>query len=98
MLRCQVAPPSKVTARNMPLIPSWMLVKTTMFLGLVGLTAIASSDSLPARWLTSMLGGVRGWALATLTEEPISIAIKASARNAYFLLIRLSSGVSIEYE
>ena len=28
-----------------------------MFCGFVGLTAMASSDSLPARWLTSTLAG-----------------------------------------
>src|SRR6266516_7218888 len=57
-----VAPPSKLTARNIPAespasrCPT--LVKTTMLSGLVGLTAMASSDSFRCRWLTSTFGGV----------------------------------------
>src|SRR6266849_5210439 len=68
----QVLPPSKLTPSNMPafspasLCPT--LVTTTMFLGFVGLTAIASSDSLRCRWLTSTLVGVpRTVALAVAT-------------------------------
>src|SRR5713226_9115699 len=53
----QVLPPSKLTPSNMPAVsPASLcptLVTTTMFLGFVGLTAIASSDSLRCRWLTS---------------------------------------------
>src|SRR5689334_3838500 len=64
----QVCPPSKLTARNIPFTPSAMFVNITILLGLVGLTAIASSDSLPARWLTLTLGGMLVWALATLTD------------------------------
>src|SRR5512140_3440211 len=95
MLRVQVWPPSNVTPRNIPLAPSWMLVKTTMLLGLVGLTAMASSDSWPLRMLTSMFGGGSGLALATLTAEAASAPIRpnaASAASTRFLLIKLSSG------
>src|SRR5712692_9445748 len=58
----QVLPPSKLTPSNMPAVSPaslWpTLVTTTMFLGFVGLTAIASSDSFRCRWLTSTLVGV----------------------------------------
>src|SRR5258706_4108138 len=46
-----------------------MLVNITMFFGLMGLTAIASSDSLPARWLTFTFGGMLLLALTTLTAK-----------------------------
>src|SRR2546429_336135 len=57
----QVVPPSKLTARNIPAVSpasAWpTFVRTTTLFGFVGLTAIASSDSFPARWLTSTLVG-----------------------------------------
>src|SRR5207245_11192954 len=68
----QVLPPSKLTPSNMPAVSQaslWpTLVTRTMFLGFVGLTAIAYSNSLKCRWLTSTLVGVaRTVALAVAT-------------------------------
>src|SRR5437660_1682252 len=68
MRRAHVAPPSKLTAANMPAPPRPVFVTTAMLLGFVGLTAIVSSDSLPWRWLTSTLGGGGVDARATVVE------------------------------
>src|SRR5438105_8575850 len=56
----QVEPPSKLTAANMPAAGTTTLVTMTILFGLVGLTAIASSDSLLESWLTSTFLGVAG--------------------------------------
>src|SRR5438477_1372164 len=58
----QVEPPSKLTAANMPAAGTTTLVTMTILFGLVGLTAIASSDSLLESWLTSTFFGVAGGA------------------------------------
>src|SRR5207302_3768845 len=60
ILVAQVEPPSKLTAANMPAAGTTTLVTITILLGLSGLTAMASSDSLVERWLTSMFAGVVG--------------------------------------
>src|SRR6266849_805833 len=79
----QVLPPSKLTPSNMPAVSPaslWpTLVTTTMFLGFVGLTAIASSDSFRCRWLTSTLVGVArtvAVAVATRTMARAAAIIK----------------------
>src|SRR5260370_4419854 len=55
-------PPSKLTPSNIPAVspasPWPTLVTVTMLRGLVGLTAIVSSDSFKCRWLISTLAGV----------------------------------------
>src|SRR6266478_798838 len=60
ILVAQVEPPSKLTAANMPAAGTTMLVTITILFGLVGLTAIVSSDSLLGSWLTSIFVGVFG--------------------------------------
>src|SRR5260370_40188677 len=45
ILLAQVMPPSKLTAANIPAAGTTTLVTITILLGLVGLTAMASSDS-----------------------------------------------------
>src|SRR2546426_822238 len=78
--RVQVLPPSKETARNIPAVPSAMFVKTTMLFGFVGFRTIASSDSLPARWLTSTFLGILLFTLAApLDNATIAIAAMESA-------------------
>src|SRR5438477_10915226 len=63
-----VAPPSKLTPSNIPAVSPAsrcpIFVTVTMLLGLVGLTAIASADSLRCRWLTSTFCGVLTFGLA----------------------------------
>src|SRR5712692_4831843 len=74
-----VLPPSKVTPANIPAAGNSTLVTITMFFGLVGVTAMASSDSLPGRWLTSMFVGVAlpdGAAAATPVELVIAKATR----------------------
>src|SRR6059058_66207 len=67
----QVAPPSKLTAANNPASGTTTLETTTMLLGLVGLTATATSDSLVGRRLTSTLPGGRAAATpAPAAAEP----------------------------
>src|ERR1700757_1905410 len=58
ILVVQGKPPSKLTPANMPAAGTTTLVTITMLFGLVGLTAMASSDSLVERWLTAMFVGV----------------------------------------
>lgn len=60
ILVAHVEPPSKLTAANIPAAGTTMLVTITMLFGLVGLTAIVSSDSLLESWLTSMFVGIVG--------------------------------------
>src|SRR5713226_4652468 len=60
ILLVQVEPPSKLTAANMPAAGTTTLVTITILFGLVGLTAIVSSDSLVGRWLMSIFVGVVG--------------------------------------
>ena len=45
-----------------------------MLLGLVGLTAMASSASLPTRWLTSTFWGALGFATAAFTVQLLRAA------------------------
>src|SRR4051794_21776805 len=82
-----VCPPSKLTPRNIPETPSAMFVKITMFCGLVGLTAMAVSDSLPTRWLTSTLAGggtgPRGAAAAHTAETDATRTTSEASRNSY---------------
>src|SRR5712691_9802195 len=61
ILVAQVEPPSKLTAANIPAAGTTMLVTITILFGLVGLTAIVSSDSLLESLLTSMFLGVVCW-------------------------------------
>src|SRR6266481_1508 len=58
ILVAQVAPPSRLTAANIPAAGTTTLVTITILFGLVGLTAIVSSDSLLESRLTSMFAGV----------------------------------------
>src|SRR2546430_6932996 len=60
ILVAQLEPPSRLTAANMPAAGTTTLVTITILFGLVGLTAIVSSDSLLESWLTSMFAGVVG--------------------------------------
>src|SRR6266566_6335276 len=80
----QVLPPSKLTPSSMPAVSPaslWpTLVTTTMFLGFVGLTAIASSDSFRCRWLTSTLVGVA--AAGAAAWAPAGAATRATAVSA----------------
>src|SRR5689334_4521790 len=75
-----VLPPSKLTPSSIPAAspasPWPTLVTVTMLLGLVGLTAIASSDSLKCRWLMSTLTGVAApvWAAASAAGPAASAA------------------------
>src|SRR6266550_7308365 len=55
-----VCPPSKLTPSSIPAAGKSTFETMTMFCGLVGLTAMASSDSFVCRWLMSMFGGVAG--------------------------------------
>jgi hypothetical protein len=81
-----VFPPSKLTPRNIPETPSAMFVKITTFCGLVGLTAIAVSDSLPTRWLTSTFAGgdrgARGAAPAQTAETDASRTTSDASSNS----------------
>src|SRR5712672_1424101 len=75
ILVAQVAPPSRLTAANIPAAGTTTLVTITILFGLVGLTAIVSSDSLLESWLTSMFVGVAGEAACSgkatkLTANP----------------------------
>src|SRR2546428_11935905 len=62
-----------------------MLVKTTMLLGLVGLTAMACSDSLKWRWLMSTLAGTpfarRGVGPRAAPEGDVIIATAVTTAN-----------------
>src|SRR5215831_1670055 len=75
-----VLPPSKLTPSNIPAAspasPWPTLVTVTMFSGLVGLTAMVSSDSLKCRWLMSTLTGVAApvWAAASAVGPAASAA------------------------
>ena len=60
ILVVQVEPPSTLTAANIPAAGTTTLVTITILFGLVGLTAIVSSDSLLESRLTSMFAGVVG--------------------------------------
>src|SRR5260221_597979 len=63
-----------------------MLVKMTMFFGFVGLTAMASSDSLPDRLLTSTFCGVLLLALAAPpghTTRMAAMAMMLMTRSVY---------------
>src|SRR2546421_6146377 len=60
ILVAQLEPPSRLTAANIPAAGTTTLVTITILFGLVGLTAIVSSDSLLESWLTSMFAGVVG--------------------------------------
>src|SRR5437870_7509800 len=86
ILVAQVEPPSTLTAANMPAAGTTTLVTITILFGLVGLTAIVSSDSLLGSWLTSMfVGGVLGGsglkdAIALTTAAAISVTAVAMRR------------------
>src|SRR5437016_1213192 len=87
ILRVHDWPPSKLTASNSPAAGCATLDTTTMFFGLVGLTATVVSDSLVGLWLISMLAGTAGCpdARAELTP-PFGVrppaSIKATASTA----------------
>ncbi len=86
MLVCQVWPPSKLTASNIPdVIPAsvWpMFVTITMLFGFVGLTAMDSSDSLSGRWLTSTFvgTGVRPTDVRVAWRAPAVVAASETSR------------------
>ena len=67
---------------------------TTMFSGLVGLTATASSDSFVARWLTStFVGGEEANALAgpTANAPTESTAVTTNRLERMFPLLPIST-------
>src|SRR6266571_2032323 len=74
--RVHVFPPSKVTPSNSPLTTSGRVDMVTTLLGLVRLTAIASSASLPGATLVSMFGAT---AAAAGTASGVITATAASA-------------------
>ena len=59
-----------------------MFVTMTMLFGFVGLTAIASSDSFPTRWLASTFTGVRAAGPAPFATPGSTISPSPSARRA----------------
>src|SRR6266567_1169704 len=73
-----VLPPSKLTPSNIPAVspasPWPTLVTVTMLSGLVGLTAIVSSDSFRCRWLTSTLASV----VTAVRGDPVRAAASAA--------------------
>src|SRR6266568_3631289 len=80
--RVQVLPPSDDTPSNSPLGTSGNVDIVTMFDGLVGLMAIASSASLPCMTLASKFGGGLGAAAAGATMDASSAtAAKAGAET-----------------
>src|SRR5712691_1605518 len=76
--RVQFLPPSDDTPSNSPLGTSGSVDRVTMFDGLVGLMAIASSASLPGMTLASKFGG--GWPAAA--ADPAGAIIAASSATA----------------
>src|SRR6266851_3974750 len=78
-----VLPPSKLTPSNIPAVspasPWPTLVTVTMLAGLVGLTAIVSSDSFRCRWLTSTLAGVAAPGPTRATASAVGVAASAAA-------------------
>src|SRR5215472_9272880 len=74
--RVQVFPPSNDTPSNRPLTTSGRVLMVTMFDGLTGLMAIASSASLPCMALESKFGGTDE------TAAPAGAVIGASNTTA----------------
>jgi hypothetical protein len=68
-----------------------MLETMTMFCGFRGLTAMASSDSLPTRWLISTFGGV-----ALLTACAVTAPLGRAARAAA-MEIRLITRIAVDF-
>src|ERR671934_1983906 len=87
--RLHVVPPSKETARNMPFTPSAIFENMTMLFGLVGLTPIATSDSLPLRWLTSTFCGMLLVGLAALPDKTTNAAAVTAKKLAMINLVRM---------
>src|SRR5439155_27346688 len=79
----QVRPPSNETPSNNPTTPTGRTDIATMFEGFVGLTAMASSASFPARALTLMFAGACGAAPAGMPNE----TSRARTRNHVELVI-----------
>src|SRR5712691_3271744 len=77
----QVWPPSKLTPSSIPAAGKSTFETMTMLLGLVGLTAMVSSDSFVWRWLMSTFGGTgaRGPAPAGMTANK---TMQSDDRNA----------------
>src|SRR5229473_3210078 len=92
ILLVQVEPPSKLTAANMPAAGTTTLLTITILFGLVGLTAIVSSDSLLESWLTSMfLGVVCGLASSGKTRRAaVNPSTTKEARSGFFDFIETS--------
>src|SRR5215472_16433295 len=86
-----VLPPSKLTPSNIPAASPasrWpTLVTVTMLSGLVGLTAMASSDALKCRWLMSALAGAAASAVGpAASAAPATIATaKLGTRRRYMV-------------
>src|SRR5438046_5596584 len=94
ILPLQVEPPSKLTASNMPAAGTTTLLMITMLLGLVGLTATASSDSLLWSWLTSIFLGVAGGvASAGATSRAVVNATRANRTMSDFNFTETSDGI-----
>src|SRR5882757_1221802 len=99
ILAAQVEPPSRLTAANIPAAGTTTLVTITILFGLVGLTAIASSDSLLESWLTSMFVGVAGGAAcsgkaARLTANPSTTKGENAGFFDFIEISRLIFGVA----
>src|SRR6266496_758696 len=81
--RVQLVPPSKDTPSNRPLGTSGRVDMVTISDGLAGLTAIASSASLPDMTLASKFGGTGGTAApaGAVTDASSATAAKAGAET-----------------
>src|SRR6266852_1205567 len=92
ILVAQVEPPSTLTAANMPAAGTTTLVTITILFGLVGLTAIVSSDSLLESWLTSMFLGVVCWLASSGRTRRVAANPSATkeARSGFFDFIETS--------
>src|SRR5215475_4082249 len=82
--RVQLCPPSKDTPSNRPLGTSGRVDMVTMFDGLAGLMAIASSASLPCMALESKFGGTGGTGAAAgaVAGASSAMAVTAGAETA----------------
>src|SRR5919198_388573 len=80
--RVQVWPPSNETPSNSPLTGPGSVDIATMFDGLAGLMAMASSASLPGRWLMLKLAGTADAEPAgTTTTRSVATTSRAKERE-----------------